>query len=57
MQNENYDEKMIREKAINKIPSQTIYIEGVGTAEAYGELDVKKLIERLLKSKSITGYH
>ena len=52
---ENYAAKMIREKAINPIPTQIIKIDGVGTAIQYGELDVEKLVKRLLESKAITG--
>ena len=32
-----------------------IIIEGVGSIEEYGELNLEKLVRRLLKSKSITG--
>ena len=54
---ENYAAKMIREKAIDPTPTQIIKIEGVGTAIQYGELDVEKLVKRLLESKAITGEH
>lgn len=30
-------------------------VEGVGVVRVYGELDLEKLIKRLLKSKSIVG--
>ncbi|MEH7107373.1 hypothetical protein [Bacillus sp. JJ1764] len=30
-------------------------VEGVGVVRVYGELDLKSLIKRLLKSKSIVG--
>ena len=52
---ENHAAKMIREKAIDPTPTQIIKIEGVGTAILYGELDVEKLVKRLLESKAITG--
>jgi hypothetical protein len=32
-----------------------IRIEGVGIVREYGELDLEKLIKRLLQSKGITG--
>jgi len=54
---ENHAAKMIREKAINPIPTQIIKIDGVGTAIQYGEWDIEKLVKRLLESKAITGYH
>lgn len=33
---------------------QTIHIQGVGKVSSVGELDVEKLVKRLLKSKYIT---
>jgi hypothetical protein len=39
----------------NPEPTQVIHIEGVGTAKQYGELDLEKLVKRLLKSEAITG--
>jgi hypothetical protein len=35
--------------------TNTFTIEGVGTIEEYGELDLEKLVKRLLKSAAITG--
>jgi hypothetical protein len=52
---ENNAAKIIREKAIDPTPTQIIKIEGVGTAILYGELNVEKLVKRLLESKAITG--
>jgi hypothetical protein len=39
------DRKLTKEK----------HIEGVGTIREYGELNIERLVKRLLKSKSITG--
>lgn len=36
-----------------KLTSETT-IEGVGTVKVYGELNVEKLVKRLLRSKYIT---
>ncbi|MEH7548614.1 hypothetical protein [Neobacillus vireti] len=39
-----------------KVPQEVTYhVEGLGTVTYVGELDVEKLIKRLLKSKYITG--
>lgn len=35
--------------------TKRIIIEGEGSIEEYGELNVEKLVKRLLKSNSITG--
>lgn len=35
--------------------TKRITIEGKGSIEEYGELNLEKLVKRLLKSKSITG--
>lgn len=35
--------------------TSTTTIEGVGTIEEYGELNLEKLVKRLLKSEAITG--
>ncbi|MFP5111809.1 hypothetical protein ACSU64_05455 [Bacillaceae bacterium C204] len=40
---------------MRKNDEKTIYIKGVGNVTSVGELDVEKLILRLLKSKYITG--
>jgi hypothetical protein len=45
----------LKQKMKNKIPSQEIKIEGVGTGKLFGELNTEKLIKRLLQSDSITG--
>ncbi len=47
---ENHIELLKDKKLTNKIT-----IEGVGTIEEYGELDLEKLVKRLLKSAAITG--
>ena len=39
----------------NPEPTQILHIEGVGTIKQYGELDLEKLVKRLLKSEAITG--
>lgn len=57
MEKENHAAKMIKQKAINPIPTQIIKIEGVGTAIEYGELDMEKLVKRILQSKALSGYH
>ena len=35
-------------------PTEVIEIDGVGSIEVYGELDLEKLVKRLLQSESIT---
>lgn len=52
------EEKDKSEKQNNENPDpkeETYLIEGVGTVTAVGELNIEKLIKRLLKSKYITG--
>lgn len=39
---------------MNKQLEQPIHIKGIGTVSSVGELDMEKLIKRLLKSKYIT---
>ncbi|WP_156774260.1 hypothetical protein [Fictibacillus arsenicus] len=48
-QHENFLENNIIEK---NLTSET-KVEGIGTVKTYGELNVRKLVERLLKSKYI----
>lgn len=43
------------DRKVIKINEQTFQIKGLGTVTYIGELDVEKLIKRLLKSKYITG--
>ena len=48
------DEKCKELLKDKKLTSITV-VEGVGTIEEYGELDLEKLVKRLLKSEAITG--
>lgn len=47
----NITENVIEDKEVTK----TKYIEGLGTVEEIGNLNMQGLIKRLLKSKYITG--
>jgi hypothetical protein len=38
----------------NQQPTEEIYIEGVGTVKVYGKMNMKKMVQRMLKSKAIT---
>lgn len=49
------ENKPNKNQETTKIDKNTIYIKGVGTISEEGELDLEKLIKRLLKSKYITG--
>lgn len=48
------DEKCKELLKDKKLTNITI-VEGVGIIEEYGELDLEKLVKRLLKSEAITG--
>jgi hypothetical protein len=39
----------------DKTLTNEIYIEGIGKVREYGELDLERLVKRLLKCKGITG--
>ena len=40
---------------MSKQQEDVIYIKGVGKVSAVGELDLERLVKRLLQSKYITG--
>ncbi|WP_243355982.1 hypothetical protein [Bacillus litorisediminis] len=44
-------QQLIKDKPMSK----ESYIEGKGTVREYGELDLEKLVKRLLQSKYITS--
>lgn len=48
-------EQDLEHAAKNPIPSYEAEIDGIGKITVYGELDVEKLIKRLLECKGITG--
>jgi hypothetical protein len=50
---EYYKKIMAERKAQGRFKEH--YVEGVGIAREYGELNVKGLVQRLLQSKYITG--
>jgi hypothetical protein len=39
----------------NRKLTKEIKVEGIGTAKEYGELDLEKLVKRLLQSDAIKG--